>query len=122
MILADTSVWIEHFRKSLPHLPDLLRSGNLRMHPCVLGELALGSIPDRAQLLAFLSVLPQATKPSDAALLEFIGTCTLFGNGIGYVDALLLKSCLDGGDVLWTRDRRLSEQADRLGIAYEPPA
>jgi hypothetical protein len=44
----------------------------------------------------------------------------LFGRGIGYVDAHLLASArLTAGSRLWARDRRLHENAMRLGIAWQ---
>ncbi len=118
MILADSSVWIEHFRKPLVLLPELIASGNLRVHPFVIGELALGSVPDRARLLTFLAVLPTNTQAENEAVLKFVETRNLFGCGIGYVDAHLLMSCTEAGDQLWTRDKRLAAQAELLGFAY----
>lgn len=124
MILADSSVWIEHFRKPLVLLPELIGSGDLRVHPFVIGELALGSVPDRARLLTFLAALPTSkqaptsTLAENAAVLEFVETRNLFGCGIGYVDAHLLMSCVEAGDQLWTRDKRLAAQAELLGLAY----
>jgi predicted nucleic acid-binding protein len=49
------------------------------------------------------------------ALIEERG---LFSRGIGYVDTHLLASCLIAGNCkLLTRDRRLREAAEQLGIA-----
>ena len=45
----------------------------------------------------------------------------LHGTGIGYVDAhLLAATFLDSDGKLWTRDKRLQAQAERLGVAYAP--
>jgi predicted nucleic acid-binding protein len=118
MILADSSVWIEHFRKPLLLLPELIGSGDLRMHPFVIGELALGSVPDRTRLLTFLAALPVGAQAENAAVLEFIEARKLFGCGIGYVDAHLLLTCVEAGDQLWTRDKRLAGQAELLDLAY----
>jgi hypothetical protein len=44
----------------------------------------------------------------------------LAGLGIGYVDVHLLASTrLTAGSSLWTRDKRLSSVAERLGVATE---
>src|SRR5690349_3037041 len=40
VILADTSVWIEHFRKGEPALQERLSEGRILMHPWISGELA----------------------------------------------------------------------------------
>ena len=52
MILADTSIWIEHFRQKVPALTDLLSEGLIFMHPFVAGELACGNLKDRTTILA----------------------------------------------------------------------
>ena len=43
MILADTSVWIEHLRSANTMLSELLGAGEVLGHPFVSGELALGN-------------------------------------------------------------------------------
>ena len=41
------------------------------------------------------------------------------GRGIGYVDAHLIASVLrDGSVTLWTRDRRLAQIAEELGVSH----
>lgn len=47
MILADTSVWIDHLRKGVPVLAAALDEGRVLMHPFVLGELACGNLENR---------------------------------------------------------------------------
>jgi predicted nucleic acid-binding protein len=44
VILADTSVWIEHLRSGVPALAALLEQGQVLHHPLVRGELACGSL------------------------------------------------------------------------------
>ena len=44
MVLVDTSVWIDHFRRGDLRLAGFLDRGNAVMHPFVLGELMLGHI------------------------------------------------------------------------------
>ena len=44
MILADTSVWIDHFRVGNVRLSDLLNEGAVFCHPFVIGELACGHL------------------------------------------------------------------------------
>ena len=119
MILVDTTVWIDHFRDGDPRLAHLLERGESLAHPWVIGELALGQLRARAEILRLLAQLPQATVATAAELLGFIERHELFGLGIGYVDAQLLASTLLTRDAqLWTRDRRLRAAAERLGAAY----
>jgi predicted nucleic acid-binding protein len=118
VILVDTTVWIDHFRGGDPLLVELLDRGEALGHPWVTGELALGHMRARAEILRLLGQLPQATVATAPELLSFIEGHELFGLGIGYVDAQLLAATLLTDDAqLWTRDRRLREAAERLGTA-----
>jgi len=55
-------------------------------------------------------------------VLQFIARHTLFGHGIGYVDAHLLASVrLTQDATLWTHYRRLLGTADRLALAANLP-
>ena len=117
MILADTSVWIDHLRKGEPALADLLLRSQMLTHPFILGELALGSLKHRETVLGALANLPQAAVATDAEVLRTIDRWKLFGTGIGYIDAhLLAATALTPGTELWTRDKRLREVAERLGL------
>lgn len=120
MILVDTSVWVDHFRNGERRLADLLDRGEVLSHPWVIGELALGHLRGRTEILRLLGQLPPATIATTAELLELIERHELFGLGIGYVDAQLLAATRLTVDArLWTRDRRLRSAAVRLGVAYE---
>ncbi len=118
MILVDTSVWIEHLRLASAILAELLEAGEVLGHPFVLGELALGNLRQRNDVLRMLRKLPQATSASHGEVLQLINREVLFGRGIGYVDAHLLAATrLTVGSKLWTRDRRLHAVAAQLGLA-----
>jgi predicted nucleic acid-binding protein len=118
VILVDTSIWVDHLRDGDRALVTVLEQGQALAHPWVTGELALGGLGDRAGVLQLLDQLPQAVVATAAELLAFIGQHTLFGVGIGYVDAQLLASARLTADAqLWTRDRRLQAVAERLGLA-----
>ena len=118
MILVDTSVWIDHLRHGDATLKTLLVQGQVLIHPFVIGELALGNLKKRDTVLQLLSDLPQAITASDAETLDFIKRHTLFGLGIGYVDAHLLAAARLNGVMLWTHDKRLLKAAITLGLAH----
>jgi predicted nucleic acid-binding protein len=44
-VLVDTSVWINHFRRSNAGLEQLLEDGRVVTHPFVIGELACELAP-----------------------------------------------------------------------------
>ena len=120
-VLADTSVWIDHFRSPDPQLIAGVAAGWIACHDFILAELALGSVPDRQRLLAALSALPTVQPVSTTALLAFIEQNDLPAKGIGFVDAHLLAAVSQSGSTrLWTRDKRLAQQAERLGLGANP--
>lgn len=119
MIIIDTSVWIDHLRNADPILIALLGEGRQRVHPYVIGELALGNLRDRTTVLTFLERMPRAQLAEPDEVMRLITDHALHGLGIGYVDAHLLASAkLMPGSKLWTRDRRLSAVCHRLGLGY----
>lgn len=114
MILADTSVWIDHLRREDVSMVALLDRAHVLIHPFVIGEVALGSFPHRELVLANLASLPRVTVATDSEVLGFIDRYKLFGVGIGYVDAHLLAAAQLDDAFLWTRDKRLVAIADQL--------
>ena len=121
MILVDTAVWIDHLRTGNATLAQLLNGSVVLAHPWVIGELALGNLSNRQEILGLLHGLPQATVAQDDEVLELIERDALHGAGIGYVDAqLLAASRLTRDTRLWTTDKRLSAVAARLGLDFQP--
>jgi len=117
MILVDTSIWIDHLRQRDERLSKLLNQGQVLAHPFVIGELALGSLQNRAAILGALQDLPQAPVATEGEVLSFIEQNTLYGLGIGYIDAHLLAAVrLSPGATLWTRDKRLLAAGTSLGL------
>lgn len=120
MILADTSVWIDHLRAGDEGLVGLLNNAQVLTHPFVVGELACGNLRNRSEVLSLLQHLPQAPVATDAEVLFFIEQHRLMGRGIGYIDAhLLAATSLAGPARLWTRDKRLADVAVTLKLAHE---
>lgn len=123
MILVDTSVWVDHLRRSDAQLVDLLERAQVVMHPFVVGEIACGSLANRSTVLELLQDLPAASVAESDEVLAFIEHQALHGKGIGYVDAHLLASAaLTGRAQLWTRDKRLLVAAKALGFAFKDNA
>jgi predicted nucleic acid-binding protein len=119
MILADTSVWVDHLRSGAPALAAELEQGRVLTHPFVLGELVCCNLKQRREVLRLLGELPRAPVATDLEALEFIERRVLMGRGIGYIDVHLLASvALTGTARLWTRDKRLAEVAADLELAH----
>ena len=120
LVLADTSVWIAHFRKSNQALHALLSTDQVLCHPMVLIEIACGTPPaPRERTLSDLRQLRSATVASTDETLASIEREQLQDSGCGAIDLLLLGSVLLTSDaVLWTLDKNLRALAARFDILF----
>ena len=116
MLLADTSIWVNHFRKGDGRLATRLTEGGVLIHPFVIGELACGRLKPRGEILEHLGGLPRAVTVSEEEALAFIEAHALMGSGLGYVDVHLLASARLSGVRLWTADSALLRVARRLDL------
>ena len=90
------------------------------MHPFVIGEIALGNLNNRNEILSTLQKLSMIPAATDTEVLFFIEQKQLAGKGIGYVDAhLLTATALMPPLNLWTRDQKLQTIATSLDLAYK---
>jgi predicted nucleic acid-binding protein len=117
LILADTSIWIDHLRSGDREMRRHLEMGEIVIHPFIIAELALGSLRERSKTLALLDHLPHVQAAHTTEVRLAIEARRLYNLGIGLTDAHLIASVLiDSGTLLWTRDKRLRKAADWLGI------
>lgn len=122
MTLVDTSVWVDHLRADDPALATALERGEVLTHPFVIGEVAVGNLKNRREVLALLGQLPGALVATDGEALDFIEQRALMGRGIGYIDVHLLAAAALTGAKLWTRDQRLAAVAGDLDLAHHERA
>ena len=121
MILVDTSIWVDHLRAGDGALAALLERNAVLGHPWVTGELALGSLSRRSEVIHLLNSLPQAEVATTAEVGALTEGSRLYGLGIGYVDAQLIAATrLTPEGRLWTRDKRLAAIATHHGLSVEP--
>jgi predicted nucleic acid-binding protein len=118
MVLVDSSVWIDHLHREDDRLVELLEAGEVRTHPCVLGELACGSINRRERFLTQLFRLPRLPEARFEQVMALIEKRRLWGKGLTWVDAQVLASALLSGAWLWTRDKRLHQAAVKCGVGF----
>jgi len=109
---------VDHWRHGNAAFAGLLEEDRIIMHPMVLGELALGDLRSRADVLTDLAELRAGTLAEHAEVLELVERRRLWGRGIGWVDAHLLASALLDGSRLWTLDRQLRRVAQNLGTNW----
>lgn len=120
-VLVDSGIWIDHINGGDDQLVSLLRRRKVRLHPMIVAEIALGSITQRDKVLEELRKLPAVSTASHAEIMAMIEWQKLWSTGVGYVDTHLLAStCQTEGCRIWTRDKRLHAQAERLAVAYTP--
>jgi predicted nucleic acid-binding protein len=116
VILVDTSVWVQHLRRGDPRLVGLLEQELVVCHPFVIGEIAMGSVKNRAAILTHLHRLPSTDVATHRDVLALVERRALHGTGLGWVDAHLLTSALLAGTRLWTLDLGLAGAARSVGI------
>ena len=119
MILADTSVWVDHFRRGNPMLVASLECGDVVAHPYIIGELACGQMKARRALIEMLSALPSAPVVSHEEAMHFLDSHRLAGSGLGWIDVHLLAAARVADVRLWTLDARLANANRRVGGANE---
>jgi hypothetical protein len=108
LILADTSVWIDHLRSGDKELRKHLNQGEIAIHPFIIAELALGSLQDRTKTLALLDLLPQLRVAQLDEVRLTIEARHLYNRGVGLIDAHLIASVfINPLTLLWTRDKQL---------------
>ena len=69
------------------------------------------------RILALLASLPGVPALRDDDVIRFVDVRRLRGKGLGWVDVHLLAAAVVSRERLWTKDRRLSDAAARLGVA-----
>ena len=121
-VLADTSVWVRHFRRADPLLQSLASADRILVHPLIVLELACGTPPSPRDLtLRDLMSLQQAVVATHPETLALIEKEQLYDSGCGAVDVMLLASTLlTATALLWTDDRNLNALAHKLGVAFSP--
>lgn len=119
-VLVDTSIWIDHLRKTEPLLVDLLERDHVCVHQSIITELALGNLKDRSVFLKALERLMFVRNVDDQGVRHLVEERRLWGRGLSAVDAALLASAVVTPDVsLWTRDKRLRQAARDAGVAAD---
>ena len=121
LVLADTSVWVAHFRKHNPVLQTLLSADQVLCHPMVLIEIACGTPPaPRERTLSDLRQLRPAAVANTDETLALIEREQLQDSGCGAIDLLMLASVLLTSDaVLWTLDKNVRALAARFDILFD---
>ena len=121
-VLADTSIWVSHFRRPDETLQLLLHNDQVLCHPLIIIEIACGSPPSpRQRTVADLKILRQPVVATPDEVLSLTERERIADSGCGAVDAALLASVLlTPGTRLWSADRALASLARKMGLAFDP--
>ena len=120
-VLADTSVWVGHFKHANERLVELLDVGLVVCHPHIVVEVACGTPPNRREIIEMLGQLDQVPVATHDELLSLVERRAFAGRGCGFVDvSLLAATLLSDATQLWSLDRRLDAAAAELGKSYRP--
>ncbi|MEO8658983.1 MAG: PIN domain-containing protein [Bryobacteraceae bacterium] len=125
MILVDTSVWIRFLAGRTPYaseLDRLLDRDEAAGHDLIEGELLIGDLGGRSDLLKSYGLMHRVSAVAHAEVIAFVRAHKLHGRGIGWVDAHILASALVARVPLWTADEGLAKLASELGAGYSPNA
>jgi predicted nucleic acid-binding protein len=114
VILADTSVWVDHLRRGNAALTAMLERGEVATHPFVIGELACGQMRARRQILEMLGGLPSVHALSEDEAMHFLEAHRLHGHGLGWIDMHLLGAAVLADVPLFTLDVRLAAAHARV--------
>ncbi len=114
MILVDTSVWIEFFKKREPYFSRMrqeIEAGRILVHSLVFAELLQGcrTADESEILLDYWEALHDVQSSSgivEGGLLSF--QRKLLSKGVGLVDAVLVSETRRRNAKLWTLDKGLS--------------
>jgi len=119
MILIDTSVWIEFFKQDSHFVeevtPLLINKMVITIEP-VFSELIYGvrNIKDKKKILSYWDILPKIEFGRNTMLktAEFANENNYHNLGIGLMDAILIKSAIEGNHSIWTLDNRINKNIE----------
>jgi predicted nucleic acid-binding protein len=126
MILIDTSVWIEYFKQNSEYVTDvqslLERQAVITIEP-VFSELLYGvrNRKEKELIESYWQILPRIDFRSNSMLeaAEFANLNDYYKLGIGIIDAIIVKSTMEGNHLLWTLDGKI-QRAVKDQMLYLP--
>lgn len=123
LVLADTSVWVAHFRRPDSLFQELLAADRILCHPLIVLELACGTPPSpRERTIEYLKKLRQVVVATNDEILRLIQSKRFHDSGCGAIDMSLLASVLlTPSTVLWTLDRNLGLLAAAARVLFTSP-
>ena len=113
-LIVDTSVWIEHLKKPQSQLIQLLEMDEVLTHSVVIGELYIGQVKNREEIVSHLLTLPRAREATFHEVVGFVRQRRFYGKGIGWNDAQLLAAALLSNASIFSFEKNLMRIARSL--------
>jgi predicted nucleic acid-binding protein len=99
----------------------LAASNEVGSHPFVIGELAIGNLPNRTKTLEYFRRLEQPSLPAEDEVHEILESRQLWGKGIGWIDLHILAAAKLSGWSLYTADAAMAAAARQIGVDCQQP-
>ena len=118
MIIVDTSIWIDFFKKKLDEfdiLINLIETGQIIMLDVIAAELLQGAKSKREVKIikAYWKNLFNYTEDDLIVQAgEFSYKNKLIDKGIGLIDSIIITSAINSNSKLWTRDKKILNNLD----------
>lgn len=117
MILLDTSIWIEYFKRSEDYklvIDPLLREKKVLALDFIFGELLQGAKEhEKSKIIGIWEILP---KVNIQGIGFYAGRYSmenkLWDKGIGLIDCAIIYTTIESKSLLWTLDKKILSFAD----------
>ena len=117
MIVLDTSIWIEYFKRNNDYkliIDNLLRAKKVLAIDFIFGELLQGARENEKEtIIGMWEILP---KINISGLGFYAGRYSMENNllnkGIGLIDSAIIYASINSNSKLWTLDKKIINQLD----------
>lgn len=122
MIILDTSVWIEFFKKKaeiFTSVKNLLEAEEVYTLECIFGELLQGAKNDQERdlIISYWQHLPKIDEKGiwiEAG--KYSGENKLPSKGVGLIDVVIILAAIRSKSKVWTLDKKLSKILEKESI------
>ena len=112
MVLVDTSIWVDYIRSGSAQLAELLQHNQVLVRETLLGEIACGSLRQRADRLEILGNLPHMDMAAHAEVLVHLLERVLVPFRVhAHERAELYEAWINTAHITGVRHRHVADQA-----------
>lgn len=122
MVLADTSVWIEFFKRKEPvfsELRELMEASEVIAHKVIFGELLQGC-KNKSEEKMIIEYWENLGKPDSSASFIEAGRLSYaekhLSSGVGLIDSVIISQARKLKCKIWTLDKKINNILDKTEI------